>query len=172
MPMPPNEPGPDGQGGAGQTQPERQVDQEAGGGLTAGGIATAAKLGAFFPEHRRTRLAQVAQLVQSLEASGTVTSAVLLAAAASQAAVLGRDAGKAAPSMLRWLRERRWLDTAMAAPASQSVPANWRDGRSGIEAMGVQVGLGAWDSDRWRLFSDYEREVVALVEAAAHGVPA
>lgn len=172
VPTIPTEPGPNGQGGVGQTQPGGQVDQVAGGGLTAGGIATAAKLGAFFPQHRRTRLAEVAQLVQSLEADGTVTSAVLLAAAASQAAVLGRDEGKAAPSMLRWLRESRWLDTALAPAEADAIPANWRDSRSGVEAMGVRMGLGPWDAERWRLFSDYEREVVALVEAAAHGVPA
>ena len=40
------------------------------------------------------------------------------------------------------------------------------------EAMGVHVGIGPWDSDKWRLFEAYEREVVAAVEAQAQGVAA
>ena len=74
--------------------------------------------------------------------------------------------------MLRWLRESRWLDTALAPSQAQAIPANWRDTRSGVEAMGVHVGIGPWDSDKWRLFEAYEREVVAAVEAQAQGVAA
>lgn len=165
-------PGPEGQGGGVQEQQGGHVAQGVVGMPSAAAMTTATALGAFFPEKRRTRLVEVAQLVQSLQADGTVTSAVLLAAAASQASVLCRDDGKACPSMLRWLRESRWLDTALAPSQAQAIPANWRDTRSGVEAMGVHVGIGPWDSDKWRLFEAYEREVVAAVEAQAQGVAA
>ena len=42
------------------------------------------------------------------------------------------------------------------------MPADWRNSRSGIEAMGVRLGLGPWDQGVHRLLSQYE----AAVEAA------
>jgi len=166
------QPGLEGQGGGVQAQQGGQVVQGVVGMPSAAAMTTATALGAFFPEHRRTRLVEVAQMVQSLHADGTVTSAVLLAAAASQATVLCRDGGKACPSMVRWLRESRWLDSALAPSQAQAIPANWRETRSGVEAMGERMGIGSWDSDKWRLFESYEREVVAAVEAQAQGVAA
>ena len=62
--------------------------------------------------------------------------------------------------MLRWLREQRWLDGAASVSQAGSVPADWRDTRSGVEGMGVRLGLGKWDLDKHRLFAAYEAEVV------------
>ena len=166
------DPEPEGQGGGLHAQQGGQVAQVVVGMPSAAAMTTATALGAFFPEKRRTRLVEVAQLVQSLQADGKVTGAVLLAAAASQATLLCRDDGKACPGMLRWLREKRWLDTALAPSQAQAIPANWRDTRSGVEAMGVSLGIGPWDSDRWRLFDGYEREVLAAFEAQAQVVAA
>lgn len=134
-------------------------------GPTATGTATA--LCAYFPEHRRTRLAEVGAMVASLEADGTVTGEQLLKAAAQQAEHLGRDNGKACPSVLRWLREQRWLDGAASVSQAGAVPADWRNSRSGIEAMGVRLGLGPWDQSVHRLLAQYEAAVEAAL-AATH----
>lgn len=137
----------------------------------SGGLAIATALSSHFPEHRRTRIAEVAELVASLESSGQATGQQLLQAAAQQAGQLGRDGGKHAPNVLTWLRRQGWLDSA-ALPIGGGVAADWRDTRSGVEAMGDRMGLGPWDSERWRLFADYEREVVALVQTHTQGVTA
>ena len=130
---------------------------------TATGVAAA--LCAYFPEHRRTRLAEVGALVASLEADGTVTAEQLLKAAAQQAERLGRNDGKACPSVLRWLRERRWLDGSSSGHQTGAIPPGWRDTRSGVEAMGVRLGLGKWDESRHRLFAQYEAAVEAALAA-------
>ena len=106
-------------------------------------------------------------MVASLEADGTVTGEQLLIAAAQQAEHLGRDNGKACPSVLRWLREQRWLDGAASVSQAGAVPADWRNSRSGIEAMGMRLGLGPWDQSVHRLLSQYEAAVEAAL-AATH----
>ena len=134
----------------------------------AGG-ETAQKLFSFFPEQRRTRLATVSTLIEELVGAGTVTHEQLLAAAAQQAAVLGKDDGKACPSVLRWLRDQRWLDSGIYAPTASGgawhgLPANWMETRSGVEAMGQLLGLGDWDQQTDRLFSSYENRVVQALQ--------
>ena len=134
----------------------------------AGG-ETAQKLFSFFPEQRRTRLAEVSTLIEELVGAGTVTPEQLLAAAAQQAAVLGKDDGKACPSVLRWLRDQRWLDSGIYAPTASGgawhgLPANWMETRSGVEAMGQLLGLGDWDQQTDRLFSSYENRVVQALQ--------
>ena len=104
-------------------------------------------------------------MVASLEADGTVTGEQLLIAAAQQAEHLGRNNGKACPSVLRWLREQRWLDGAASVSHAGAVPADWRNSRSGIEAMGVRLGLGPWDQGVHRLLSQYEAAVEAALAA-------
>lgn len=128
---------------------------------------TATALCAFFPEFRRTRLAEVATFIASLEADGTVTGEDLLKAAAQQSEHLGRDGGKACPSVLRWLKERRWGDCAAGVDQAGGVPSDWRQTRSGVEAMGERLGLGRWDESRHRLFAQYEAAVVAALDAQA-----
>jgi uncharacterized protein YdaU (DUF1376 family) len=130
---------------------------------------TATALCAFFPEIRRTRLAEVASCIASLEADGTVTGEQLLKAAAQQSEHLCRDDGKACPSVLRWLREQRWLDAAAGVGQAGSVPSDWRQTRSGVEAMGERLGLGRWDQERHRLFTQYEDAVVAALEGQTVG---
>src|SRR5690606_21712539 len=113
-------------------------------GGTAGGLAIATALSAHFPPHRRTRMAEVAELVATLQNSGEVTGEQLLAAAAQQADLLGKDGGKACPGMLGWLRRRGWLDSA-ALPVGGLVALDWADTRSGIEAMGQRLGMPPWE---------------------------
>lgn len=127
-------------------------------GGAAGGLAIATALSSHFPEHRRTRIAEVAGVVASLEASGEVTGEQLLAAAAQQADLLGKDGGKACPGVLGWLRRKGWLDS-VALPAVGAVAADWADTRSGIEAMGQRLGLPAWEDSGYRLLAEYEAEV-------------
>ncbi len=141
-------------------------------GALAAATATATKLCAFFPEQRRTRLPEVAQLIASLEADGTVKAEQLLQAAAQQSERLGMDGGKASPAVLRWLREQRWMDVAADVSRVGDVPDNWRDSRSGVEAMGIRLGLGPWDQEKEKLFSSYDRRVVEAYEASHAGVPA
>lgn len=165
---PPLNPGPADQAPSTATPPARPVaprGSAAPGAGTATGTATA--LCGYFPEHRRTRLAEVGTMVASLEADGTVTGEQLLKAAAQQAEHLSRDNGKACPSVLRWLREQRWLDGAASVSHAGAVPADWRNSRSGIEAMGVRLGLGPWDQGVHRLLSQYEAAVEAAL-AATH----
>lgn len=146
---------------------------QAGQGAGIEATGTAARLCAFFPGQRRTRLPEVAQLIASLEADGTVKAEQLLQAAAQQADRLGKDDGKACPSVLRWLREQRWMDVAADAGQAGGVPDNWRETRSGVEAMGVRFGLGPWDQDKDKLFASYERRVVEAYDASLGvGVPA
>ncbi len=166
---PPNPPA----GGAGDSGADAS-DQGKGGGNAvqvpaATATVTATALCAFFPEIRRTRLAEVASCIASLEADGTVTGEQLLKAAAQQSEHLCRDAGKACPSVLRWLREQRWLDAAAGVAQAGAVPSDWRQTRSGVEAMGERLGLGRWDQERHRLFTQYEDAVVAALEGQTVG---
>lgn len=127
-------------------------------GGTAGGLAIATALSAHFPAHRRTRIAEVAALVATLQNAGEVTGEQLLAAAAQQSELLGKDGGKACPGVLGWLRRRGWLDSA-ALPAGGAIAVDWSETRSGIEAMGQHLGMPAWESSGHRLLADYEAEV-------------
>lgn len=131
--------------------------------------ATVSQLLAFFPEKRRTRVIEVMRVVVELVEGGVVTEGVLLAAAAAQSALLFEDGGKACPSVLRWLRESRWQDVpatvtggvAGGVSGVTGVTGDWRATRSGVEAMGAQLELGAWDPNQERLFSAYEQRVMA-----------
>ncbi len=117
-----------------------------------------------FPEHRRTRAMEAAGLIRGLVEAGTVSREDLVAAAARQSHVLGKDGGKACPGLVRWLRESRWLDVSVRA-AVAAVPENWRDTRSGVIAMGVSLGLGGWDEVKEPYFAKYEARVErALVQ--------
>lgn len=138
-------------------------------GGASGGLAIATALSAHFPLHRRTRIAEVAELVNSLQASGEVTGEQLLEAAGQQADLLGKDNGKACPGVLGWLRRKGWLDSA-ALPAGGGIAADWSATRSGIEAMGQRVGLPAWEESGYRLLEQYEAEVRRRL--AEQGVPA
>ena len=145
-----------------QNQNQTNTPQPPAGG-EGDGLAIASELQSYFPEQRRTRLADVARMVDDLVAAGKVSAQDLLTAAAKQSATLGKDDGKACPAVIRWLRESRWLDT-QAAPASGSgVPSDWTNSRSGVEAMGERLGLGPWDQERDRLFGDYEARVMRIL---------
>lgn len=109
-------------------------------GGASGGLAIATALGANFPDLRRTRLAEVAELVAELVTSGQVTGEELLAAGERQRDLLNEDGGKHTPSMLRWLREKRWKDLAGEQEAA-AVPVDWAASRGGVEAMAAKLGL-------------------------------
>lgn len=174
--IPPNPPA----GGASEVDaaPARsggRVSQAGQGGAvaSAAAMATATALFAFFPDQRRTRIADVARKIEELQGDDQVTAEQLLKAAAQQAGRLGKDEGKACPSVLRWLRDSRWLDAMADAGHAGGVPENWRDTRSGVEAVGVRLGLGPWDQEKDKLFAAYERRVVEAYEASlGQGVPA
>lgn len=127
-------------------------------GGVSGGLAVATALSSHFPGHRRTRIAEVADLITAIAAEGLATAEQLLQAAEQQAAELGKDGGKHAPNVLTWLRRKGWLDSA-ALPAGGGAPSDWADSRSGIEAMGKRVGLPEWEVSGYRLLADYEAEV-------------
>src|SRR3990167_1391034 len=127
-------------------------------GGAVGGLAVATALSSHFPGHRRTRIAEVADLIAAIAAEGLAAAEQLLQAAEQQAAELGKDGGKHAPNVLTWLRRKGWLDSA-ALPAGGGVPSDWSDSRSGIEAMGKRVGLPEWEQSGYRLLSEYEAEV-------------
>lgn len=127
-------------------------------GGAVGGLAIATALSSHFPGHRRTRIAEVADLIAAIAAEGLATAEQLLQAAELQAAELGKDGGKHAPNVLTWLRRKGWLDSA-ALPAGGGIPSDWSDSRSGIEAMGKRVGLPEWEQSGYRLLSEYEAEV-------------
>lgn len=149
-----------GSGTANQNQNQNQIkppNPPAGGAV--GGLAIATALSTHFPEHRRTRISEVAELVATIEASGEATGEQLLHAAQQQSAVLAHDGGRACPSVLSWLRHRRWLDTA-ALPSGGAVSADWRAKRSTIEAMAARVGMLPYEQEPGlRLLSDYTAEV-------------
>ncbi|WP_417285339.1 YdaU family protein [Comamonas sp.] len=147
-------------------------------GGASGGLAIATALVGFFPEHRRTRLAEVAELVGELVAAGTVTGEALLAAAQAQQTLLAADDGKRCPAVLRWLREHRWMDSAVQQHAD-GTPSDWAATRSGVEKMAAHLGLPGYEA--WaelravtaapRLFTGYEAEVHAAL-ARSKGVAA
>ena len=145
-----------------QNQNQTNTPQPPAGG-EGDGMAIASELQSYFPEHRRTRLAEVADMVADLVAAGTVSAQDLLAAAAKQSSALGKDGGKACPAVIRWLRESRWLDARAGADGGGGVPSDWASTRSGVEAMGERLGLGAWDQERDRLFGDYEARVMRIL---------
>ena len=130
--------------------------------------AMVAQLMAFFPEKRRTRVIEVSRLVLELVEGGTVSEKALLAAAAAQSARLCADDGKACPSLLRWLRESRWKDSSVTVTGGVTggvtgvtgVAGDWSATRSGVEAMGIQLGLGPWDENKERVFASYDARVM------------
>lgn len=132
-------------------------------GGASGGLAIATALGANFPDLRRTRLAEVAELVAELVTSGQVTGEALLAAGERQRDLLNEDGGKHTPSMLRWLREQRWKDLA-AEPKAAAAPVDWAASRGGVEAMAAKLGLPVYQdwadarhpSEPPRVFAGYE----------------
>lgn len=144
----------------------------------SGGLAIAMALSAYFPEQRRTRLLEVAEEVAKAIADGVVTGEELLQAAQRQQRVLAEKDGKACPSVLRWVREQRWLDlVGQEVVAAGCLPADWDQTRSGVEGVAARFGMPSYDT--WaeqssgqgqRLFPAYEAEVRALL--AAQGVPA
>ncbi|RYE43836.1 MAG: DUF1376 domain-containing protein [Hyphomicrobiales bacterium] len=154
--IPPNPPnggtGADGDGSG-------QESQSGSGAAGPDPMALATALCGFFPVHRCTRLPEVASLLASLLADETVTGPALLDAASAQAAKHALNEGRACPSILRWLREQRWMDSAVNADATGSVDGKWSDTRSGIEAMGKRVGLPPYDDSGYRLLAQYEQEV-------------
>ena len=174
--IPPNPPA--GGASAGEAAPNRGRGERVragrgGGAAPAAAMATATALFAFFPEVRRIRIADVAREIDALLADGTATAEQLLQAAAQQAGRLGMDEGKACPSVLRWLRDSRWLDAAAEVGQAEAIPENWRDTRSGVEAMGIRLGLGPWDPEKDKLFQTYDRRVGEAYEASIGlGVPA
>ena len=147
-------------------------------GGASGGLAIATALGASFPDLRRTRLAEVAELVADLVASGQVTGEVLLAAGERQRDMLNEDGGKHSPSMLRWLREQRWLDSAVQQKPA-AAPVDWSATRGGVEAMAAQLGLPNYQdwadarsaNEPPRQFNGYEAKVRAEL-ARSKGVAA
>lgn len=75
-----------------------------------------------------------------------------------------RDGGRYVPAPLVYLNQARWE----AATADQP----WHATRSGVEAKGVQLGLGAWDQEaadlgRGETFAAYEARVRAAAEREA-----
>ncbi|ACY34320.1 YdaU family protein [Comamonas thiooxydans] len=148
-------------------------------GGASGGLAIATALGANFPDLRRTRLAEVAELVAELVSSGQVTGEELLAAGERQRDLLNEDGGKHSPSMLRWLREQRWLDLA-AETKTAAAPVDWAASRGGVESMAAKLGLPVYqdwaDARRAgeppRLFTGYEAMVRAAVADQGEGVSA
>ena len=104
--------------------PEAQARQTGAGQGSSTAMVTAVALSGYFPEHRRTRLAETAEAIAALLDAGIVTTESLLRAASQQASHLSRDEGKACPGMLRWLREGRWLDTPPPAPKPPPMPTH------------------------------------------------
>jgi hypothetical protein len=72
-----------------------------------------------------------------------------------------KDGGAFIPAPLVYLNQARY-----EAPTEGDVQAaNWTDTRQGIEAKGVELGLGKWDQDafdhgRGEMFSTYEARVL------------
>lgn len=148
----------DGTGNQNHNQNQIQPPNPPAGGAS-GGLAIATALCSSFPEHRRTRLAQVAELVAELVAAGTVTGEQLLRAAQQQKAMLAKDEGRAAPNVLTWLRRQGWLDSAVIE-AGGAAPSDWREKRSSVEAMAARVGMLPYEQEPGlRLLSDYRAEV-------------
>lgn len=109
-------------------------------------------------------------MLTELVTAGAVTPSQLLASAAAQSPLLGKDDGRSCPSVRSWLRQQRWRDSEVSV--GPGVDADWRSSRSGVEAMGERLGLGRWCQDADRLFSAYESRVVAAFERQFGAVPA
>lgn len=159
--IPPNPPaGGAGEAGAAQSnEPPNTVQQPE---KLDNPAAFVAQFLVFFPEKRRTRVLEVSRLIVELVEGGKVRSAQLLAAAASQSAVLCKDDGKACPNVLRWLKESRWLDASVTVTGA---PSDWRQSRSGIELMGEQLGVRPWNEGEEKLFKFYEDRVLKAFDA-------
>lgn len=74
----------------------------------------------------------------------------------------------------RYLRGSRWRDKVTHGVPTSAL--HWSESRSGIEAMGVKLGLGAWDWAEWErtreqsaMFHVYTQRVKAAAERAANG---
>lgn len=115
---------------------------------------------AEFPPSRRIKTEDARAEFSAAVEAGEVTAAEIVAAirrqAVQQRESWQRDAGRYAPTPVRWLREKRWRDGAEIG--------GWPDTRSGVEALGERLGLGRWDQAAFdcgqgEAFPAYERRV-------------
>lgn len=75
-----------------------------------------------------------------------------------------RDGGRYVPAPLVYLNQARWESATADQP--------WHATRSGVEAKGVELGLGKWDEHAFSIgmgeaFAAYEARVCAAAERAA-----
>jgi len=97
--------------------------------------------------------------------------AVLAGLRAAKASEAWRKAGgEFVPAPRTWLRQERWKAASEAAPDGKP----WRESRSGIEAKGLELGLGGWDEKAFSLgrgeaFAAYQARVFAAADVAAEG---
>lgn len=73
-----------------------------------------------------------------------------------------RDAGRYIPNPSTWLNQGRWDDEAPADAEAKP----WQDTRSGVEARGIDLGLGAWSETEQ--FGAYRTRVLKAHEQRAH----
>lgn len=88
-----------------------------------------------------------------------------------------KDGGAFVPAPRRWLRERRWLAPTEAEASAAQAEATWFDSRAGIEAKGVELGIGPWDEaaaqlGRGEYWPSYRARVFHAAGHVAGGVAA
>jgi hypothetical protein len=72
-----------------------------------------------------------------------------------------KDKGQFIPAPLVWLNQERWE----APPPEEFEAGEWHETRSGIEAKGVELGLGSWDE---RAFSIGEGDPWPVYQARVY----
>lgn len=157
-----------------QNQNQNQIPPNPPAGGDGVGLAIASAMGVFFPVQRRQRIAEVAELVGDLIQCGTVTGEELLAAAEQQKDKHAEHDGKYCPGMLRWLREKRWLDSA-GQPQAGASKGSWRESVAGADQVGRDLGLqgyqeGVDNCAGWRTLGDYVRVIEREMAKREQGV--
>lgn len=158
------------------TREEKRRDIEIPPNPPPGGDPAFDEFVAEFPVARQAKFEKAWGCWREVIDGGQATAAELVQAirrqAETQGALWAADGGRSCPLPDRWLRDGRWRDQVKVS----KVPArDWRESRSGVEAMGESLGLGRWDQARFDVgqgetFEAYERRVAAAIEAAGRAV--
>lgn len=109
-------------------------------------------------DKRKPTQALVQQMVRAIEAQ-------------RQSEQWRRDGGQYIPNPATWINQGRWMDELPGSEAPGVAGAlPWWETRSGIEAMGVELGLGKWDEEREQFFP-YRRRVEDAARKAGRPMP-
>lgn len=105
-----------------------------------------------WPKHpRKAGRPQCERKWRSWELDGEADQILTALEAQKASAAWAKDGGEFIPAPLVWLNQRRWEAPTEGEAAAEQAAAHWHECRSGIEAKGMELGIGRWDEQAFSL---------------------